>query len=228
MEKERGDGNTILLTVIGVATLLVALVGATFAYFSTQIQNDSNQSVGITTAAPAGLSYVGKQFALTNIVPSDASLEADNGEFVVTNPADSSISQKYDLKLVIDQNDLNNFDGDKQLLLTITSDDATVANTAANVVTDAGVTNGVQWDLTNGADLTTEQQAKATAAGETSKGTVARDSKSYVFVKEATLAPGEHDTYNMTLKFADLGVTQDYNQGKTFRAHVVIENQRSI
>ncbi len=34
MERENGNGNKVLLTVIGAATLLVAMVGATFAYFS--------------------------------------------------------------------------------------------------------------------------------------------------------------------------------------------------
>ena len=51
---ERGNGNTVLLTVIGVATLLVALVGATFAYFTASITTDTN-NVEVTTSTLANL-----------------------------------------------------------------------------------------------------------------------------------------------------------------------------
>lgn len=54
MDENRRDNsgrkNTILLTVIGVATLLVALVGATFAYFTAQLTgNPTTDNVNITT-----------------------------------------------------------------------------------------------------------------------------------------------------------------------------------
>ena len=41
---KEGNNNTVLLTVIGIATLLVAVVGATFAYFSAQLSGTENQS----------------------------------------------------------------------------------------------------------------------------------------------------------------------------------------
>lgn len=45
-----GRKNTILLTVIGVSTLLVALVGATFAYFTATLSgNPTTDNVNITT-----------------------------------------------------------------------------------------------------------------------------------------------------------------------------------
>jgi len=51
MEKK----NTILLTVIAVATLLVAVVGATFAYFTASVQttNESNNTTRVKTKALA-------------------------------------------------------------------------------------------------------------------------------------------------------------------------------
>lgn len=51
---ERGNRNTVLLTVIGVATLLVALVGATFAYFSATI-TDNSTSINVTSTQVSGL-----------------------------------------------------------------------------------------------------------------------------------------------------------------------------
>lgn len=46
MEKK----NTLLLTVIALATLLVAVVGATFAYFAVQVENDAEVDITTTTA----------------------------------------------------------------------------------------------------------------------------------------------------------------------------------
>lgn len=45
--------NTVLLTVIAVATLLVAVVGATFAYFSAQGGAQANAAVTVTTGTAA-------------------------------------------------------------------------------------------------------------------------------------------------------------------------------
>ena len=47
--------NTLLLTVIAIATLLVAVVGATFAYFATQVSTENNglNVVANTEAATA-------------------------------------------------------------------------------------------------------------------------------------------------------------------------------
>lgn len=210
MDREKGDGNTILLTVIGVATLLVALVGATFAYFSAQITNDQNESVSITTAPPVGLQYVGKQFALTNIIPNTQN-EPEQGTFEITNPSTSTVAQTYDLTLIIDANSLETKteeDGTKkkELELTITSDDATISNvsSAANA---SAVTGGLAWDLTDGA---------------------ATNGKRYQFIDDERIEIGETQTYQMTLNFIDTGADQNHNQGKNFRAHIEISNPVSV
>ena len=53
----------VLLTVIAVATLLVAVVGATFAYFTATVQDTRNQeentgSTGLTTASVANTTTI--------------------------------------------------------------------------------------------------------------------------------------------------------------------------
>ena len=59
---ERNNGQTIFLSVIGIATLLVAIIGATFAYFTTTINGTDSRatittakigSVGFTTTSPS-------------------------------------------------------------------------------------------------------------------------------------------------------------------------------
>ena len=49
--------NTILLTVIAVATLLVAVVGATFAYFTAQGGGTATTNVNVTTSTSANSSF---------------------------------------------------------------------------------------------------------------------------------------------------------------------------
>ena len=50
MEERKSNGNTILLTVIGIATLLVAIVGATFSFFTARINDPIGSSIKIETA----------------------------------------------------------------------------------------------------------------------------------------------------------------------------------
>lgn len=69
MEKK----NTILLTVIAIATLLVAVVGATFAYFTAQVTSDkagNNNQTNVTTAAFASAEMaMGDKVTATDIAP---------------------------------------------------------------------------------------------------------------------------------------------------------------
>ena len=110
------NGNTVLLTVIGVATLLVALVGATFAYFTATISNSQAQSVTVTTASPVSLVYTGNPLSLTNAIPGNST----SATFTVTNPGQSSVAQTYDLNLKIDNNTFNTTDGLDQLEIKVT------------------------------------------------------------------------------------------------------------
>ena len=75
MEKK----NTMLLTVIAVATLLVAVVGATFAYFSLTATNESSTTGTISTPkiGTATISSVNSSLTLT-LTPEDMSKENIN------------------------------------------------------------------------------------------------------------------------------------------------------
>lgn len=66
-----GKGQTIFLSIIGIATLLVAIIGATFAWFSISVQgNEEAKPVIINTAALGTVSFEdGSEISLTNIFP---------------------------------------------------------------------------------------------------------------------------------------------------------------
>ena len=66
MEKK----NVVLLTVIAVATLLITVVGATFAYFAATIDNEKNETIKITSANDLTLTYNGGEtIGGSNVLP---------------------------------------------------------------------------------------------------------------------------------------------------------------
>ena len=65
---KEGRNNTILLTVIGIATLLVAVAGATFAYFSAQSKyEDQNSTLTITAGSGGSMKFESGLIDLKNI-----------------------------------------------------------------------------------------------------------------------------------------------------------------
>ena len=72
MNENGGKNNTILLTVIAIATLLVVVTGATFAYFAAVVRGNENASSISITAASEGTEVSfsgGEEVNLTNIYP---------------------------------------------------------------------------------------------------------------------------------------------------------------
>lgn len=198
-QEEKKNGNTVLLTVIGVATLLVALVGATFAYFSATANNSNNQSVVIATGKPTALEYkTTDQISLQNAQPG----ATDTGKFTVKNN-DAQYTFTYDLDLVIVSNSFNNLDGNNQLMLKFTAS----ASTGATAPTLA--------NFRNPTDIT--QSAYKTAGAKIN------------LVQDASIAKGVTHTYDSTLTFVNFPESkQNSNQQKTFAAHVDISDVRTV
>ena len=230
------SGNTVLLTVLGVATLLVALVGATFAYFSATVSNEDAQSVSVTTATPVALIYKhqGGALTMTNALPGNS----ESATFLVRNPdgtnaeldkaGASSVAQQYDLHLWIDANAFttekganDNEDGDRtqQLLVKVTASSSVSGNTVAvptlNDVTNAKVVNGSNvkytYDVTS-TPVTNVSEGKAPL-------TVVTGQK---------IAIGENHTYTVELIFNDLTISQNANIGQNFMAHFEVSNVKSV
>lgn len=69
-------GQTIFLSVIGIATLLVAIIGATFAYFTTTM-GGTEAKVSATTGTLGKVEYTAQALNLTNILPGKTSEEKE-------------------------------------------------------------------------------------------------------------------------------------------------------
>lgn len=96
-------GQTIFLSVIGIATLLVAIIGATFAYFTTQMSNGGDEAnANLTTAKVGTVEYVatgiGEQ---TNLLPGWSSGAKD----VSVTLTGSDVSYDYSCYLQVTKNE---------------------------------------------------------------------------------------------------------------------------
>ena len=90
MNENGGKNNTILLTVIAIATLLVVVTGATFAYFAAVVRGNENASSIIIKASETGQTLTlggGEKVELTNIYPKGT---AAGSEWVTKNISLSS------------------------------------------------------------------------------------------------------------------------------------------
>lgn len=90
-EEKETKNKKIMLLIIGVATILVALIGATFAYFTALINRpNGEQSVSVTTTTVQGVIYTASDpIVLENAVPGDHA----EATFTVYNPNDSAVAQ---------------------------------------------------------------------------------------------------------------------------------------
>ena len=114
-EKER-DTNKLLIIILGFSTMIVALVGATFAYFTAVVNKvNGDQSVLITTQTIEGVTYeASSALVLPGALPGDSA----NSSYTIHNP-NASADAIYKMELVTDINDFETTQGTGQLLLTI-------------------------------------------------------------------------------------------------------------
>lgn len=199
-----GKNNTVMLTIIGIATLLIAVVGATFAYFSATLTGISDEKEYTVRSATVGTQFNGgDQIAAAGIYPKEEAWGTKT--FSIKTTSTKGVSTKYKITLVIDDND--------------TTADATISDGAGHVKRFEA--NALSYTLT------------ATEANAATKGTmptatetqIADPSKDIVF-GEATIYGNDAvevtQTYTLSMFFKDTGTDQNANQGAQFKAHISI------
>lgn len=132
-----GKGSTILLTIIAVATLLVAVVGATFAYFgATMNSGDANTTIEVTSGT-LSIEYDGNSTLTGGNVNPGEQIASKN--FSVTGVVTGSNNLNYEANLVVK----NNTYSEGALVYTITSNNtsnngSTIAATSEPVAIPTG------------------------------------------------------------------------------------------
>lgn len=190
-EEKDNRNNKIILLILGIITVLIALIGATFAYFTSVIRyNNAPQSVTLSTIEVEGLVYTASDtLSLTKALPNNDNI--DTQTFTVYNPNAAAVVT-YSLYLKTDLNEftITEYDGDEdgepeeyadQLILTITG----------------GQSGTVVLDLTDGTDTADK-----------------------TIVENVRLSGKATDEYTATIKFAEINIPQDNNQGCTYVGHI--------
>lgn len=210
MEKK----NMVLLTVIAVATLLVAVVGATFAYFTaTSETGGNNTTTEVTTRQVAGLSWTEG---------------ADSGASPAVYPGYMAY-QSYELEAT--------GSGTANFSLTL---NATVPSTLTDAVTytiyrtTTEPTYADAW--TAGDELVTAEGAEtrysitgaqfdheAVGMTQVTTGTTKLTQGDSVITTNEQITAGTKYYYVLVLNYADTNASQNTQQGQTFTAKLTLK-----
>ena len=200
--------NTILLTVIAVATLLVAVVGATFAYFTAQGGTSVQTPVNVTTAQTSNGS-----FSTSGAITIKATQEnfgqgkgnqTGQATGTVTYTASSTAASDfcYTVTLDITANTFGYTTGESTPELTFTAEKAASATDLTSPTT-----------LINAQDITTTStdiQIPNAVSG-----------SDYVHQISAGQGATVNDQWRFTVTFVNLDSDQNANTGKSFTGQIV-------
>lgn len=112
--KENNKGSMIILTIIGIATLLVAVIGATFAYFSVTVKYKTEKTPAVVETSTMLITFeTQNKLEYKGAIPGRPSLSSDpvaqninnTLTFKLTSATNMTINTKYNVYLVIDSND---------------------------------------------------------------------------------------------------------------------------
>ena len=201
--------NTLLLTVIGVSTLLVAVIGATFAFFTANINNPESASTIILKAGTLSVTYGDgtDTITATSLEPKAAVLGTKT--FTVTGNNSTDTVMSYSINLVISNNTFtgSNYDGDGKVVETGGTHEDFIKYTLTGVNTGGNGT--IISDIAKTAITTGAQTIKL------GTGTFAGKVTSKVH------------TYTFGLYFEENGKNQDADKNKVFDAKIQIQSTGS-
>lgn len=199
-----GKNNTVMLTIIGIATLLIAVVGATFAYFSATLTGTNNEKEYTVRSATVGTEFNGgADITATGIYPKEEAWGTKT--FSIKTTSTKGVSTKYRISLVIDDND--------------TTADETISDGAGHIKRFQA--NALSYTLT-----AIEANAATEGTMPTATETQIADPSDDIVFGEATIYGNDAvevtQTYTLSMFFKDTGTDQNANQGAQFKAHISI------
>lgn len=202
---ENNKQNTALLIVIAVATLLVAVVGATFAYFTATASTGSTSAIQVNSGKMIIAFADGSDTAdltETNFQPSSAILI--DKSFTLTGTNTATQAGGLTMPFTVSIKFVNGFTTGQLHGWFRRTDSSTKA-----VTTLAGTAN---QKIPGQGDTTYNEHLLA-------NGTQTLQLASGYFIAGASNEP---ITFNFKLTFPDTGVAQDTEKGKTFTGNIVI------
>lgn len=196
MEKK----NTILLTVIAIATLLVAVVGATFAYFTATVTTDNteNNTTTVTTQALASaVMNMGDEVKGENVYPGFKAVKS----VTVTGacPEGNATCKNVDATIKVTPNIPEVFGDDVTWTLYKSATPITCTG-------DDSITNGENGEVQHSANYTCTNTDGAETVISSATGKTTAD---------ISVANGTNDNYYLVVEYANNG-EQNAQQGKSF------------
>ena len=201
MEENR-KGTGVFYAVVGVATLVVAIIGATFAYFSASATNDTD--VTGTTASGASLAIaitkVSDEATAKNMIPM---LSTDLQKGVTGTASKSCI-------------DANNNTVCQVYKVTVTNGSADIGINVKGTMNLTSNAKNMKWQVLTDA---TTVDTKATA--------VAQGTEGVIVANQALTASGTHDFY-LVIWLDETNKPQDTDDaGKTFNGTITFNGVNS-
>lgn len=136
-----GKGSTILLLVIGVATLLVAVAGSTFAYFGAMSKDNEESNTVIPTVESKSGAFLSINDFTSEIKGTNKQFNEDiiNKTFTVNGSVVGASNYDYEINLTVKENTYK----DGALVYTLVSENVsnngtTLASTSAPVLIPSG------------------------------------------------------------------------------------------
>ena len=212
MERKTNEKKVLVLSFLGVITLIVVVVGATYAYFIAQGGGLVNTNVNVQSSTTDNLSFqVGSAI---NITASEENFAQNMGNktgstfaraTLTANNATNNATRNYYVYLDITSNDFEYTTGDNQgeILLKITDPDGAEVTTLGSLERK---TSGTDANQVTGFDITTS----------TGLITIADN---YEIVSTGT----ETQEWQVEVMFVNLASDQNANTGKTFAATLIIQ-----
>lgn len=204
---ENNRGQSIFLSVVGIATLLVAIVGATFAYFSIiATGNETASSIHVTTAQVGNVTFNGTTagIEITDAYPG----WTDTKTFTVTNSADTKAGSSvvYQIYLCTNTDAYNSNDGTKDLAAAATAD-----SKHEFVYSLSGNGTGVGSPVSNADMPSTDGCGQAIATG-------------------TLTGPSAQHTWTFKALLKETGSAQNYLQGKSYHGtiQVVVADEEGL
>lgn len=224
--------NTLLLTVIAIATLLVAVIGATFAYFSSSVEG-SDPSIVVAKSAliqlffdsdnganleksgiqPKGLVYKKEDGSQVNEMTTENAIITKTFKLTQSNDTDKDFT--YDIYLIVDNSTFTNHNP------------ATIPNVTGTPTSISAKLIGSE--ATGSAASATVYVPSGT---DTSDVTLTKNDGTTIVVKgvklgTGTFTHGQTDTvheYTVELYFLDSNQPQDNDIRKNFKGHIAISS----
>ena len=213
--EEKGKKQAIILSVVAVVTLIVLVVGATYAYFSAQGGSATSTNLNVTTYTTDVFTFAAGDEINLEITQSNFASGKGNAvgntfasATLTANNKTNTATEHYYLYLNIENNDfeytVNNTT--PELMLTITDSEG-------NEVTDIeGLTHTTVTDAkgatVSGYDITTKRGLLTLFKN-----------------REITATPRKEEKWNITITFVNYDKDQTKNANKSLSAKVMIQKE---